>query len=108
MDCDFILLSCILTPIEGEDINTPAVFGEYIDIYDVSRAIEDGATVPIYYTSRLVKLDITGEGKKLIEEFDGEMDRKEEEEEENPDIIRKRNAGLALLVGNKERRELIT
>ncbi|MBQ7456487.1 MAG: type I restriction endonuclease subunit R [Desulfovibrio sp.] len=92
------------TPIEGEDINTPAVFGEYIDIYDVSRAIEDGATVPIYYTSRLVKLDITGEGKKLIEEFDGEMDRKEEE---NPDIIRKRNAGLALLVGNEERLELI-
>ena len=37
------------TPIEATDVNTPAVFGEYIDIYDISRAVEDGATVPIYY-----------------------------------------------------------
>ena len=40
------------TPIEADDVNTPAVFGEYIDIYDISRAVEDGATVPIYYESR--------------------------------------------------------
>ena len=36
------------TPIEKDDVNTPAVFGHYIDIYDISRAVEDGATVPIY------------------------------------------------------------
>ena len=40
-------------PIEKEDVNTPLVFGDYIDIYDISRAVEDGATVPIYYESRL-------------------------------------------------------
>ena len=43
------------TPIETDDVNTPAVFGDYIDIYDISRAVEDGATVPIYYESRLAR-----------------------------------------------------
>jgi type I site-specific restriction-modification system R (restriction) subunit len=40
------------TPIETDDVNTPAVFGDYIDIYDIGRAVEDGATVPIYYEMR--------------------------------------------------------
>jgi type I restriction enzyme R subunit len=44
------------TPIEKSDVNTPAVFGDYIDIYDISRAVEDGATVPIYYESRLARI----------------------------------------------------
>ncbi|MBI0026534.1 type I restriction endonuclease subunit R [Bartonella sp. M0187] len=46
------------TPIERADINTPAVFGSYVDIYDISRAVEDKATVPIYYESRLVRLEL--------------------------------------------------
>jgi type I restriction enzyme, R subunit len=46
------------TPIEKEDVNTPAVFGDYIDIYDISRAVEDGATVPIYYESRLARIEL--------------------------------------------------
>lgn len=46
------------TPIEAADVNTPAVFGEYIDIYDVSRAVEDKATVPIYYESRLARVEL--------------------------------------------------
>ena len=46
------------TPIERLDINTPAVFGSYVDIYDISRAVEDNATVPIYYESRLVRLEL--------------------------------------------------
>jgi type I restriction enzyme R subunit len=46
------------TPIEKTDVNTPAVFGEYIDIYDISRAVEDGATVPIYYESRLARIEL--------------------------------------------------
>ena len=46
------------TPIETDDVNTRAVFGDYIDIYDISRAVEDGATVPIYYESRLAKLEL--------------------------------------------------
>ena len=46
------------TPIEAADVNTPAVFGHYIDIYDISRAVEDGATVPIYYESRLARIEL--------------------------------------------------
>ncbi len=53
------------TPIEAADANTPAVFGEYIDIYDISRAVEDEATVPIYYESRLARVEL--EQKKLPE-----------------------------------------
>ena len=46
------------TPIEAADVNTPALFGHYIDIYDISRAVEDGATVPIYYESRLARIEL--------------------------------------------------
>lgn len=46
------------TPIEATDVNTPAVFGEYIDIYDIQRGVEDGATVPIYYESRLARIEL--------------------------------------------------
>lgn len=46
------------TPIEAADVNTPAVFGQYVDIYDVSRAVEDKATVPIYYESRLARVEL--------------------------------------------------
>jgi type I restriction enzyme R subunit len=58
------------TPVESADINTPAVFGNYIDIYDIAQAVEDGATVKIYYESRLAKVNLTEDGRKLIEEFD--------------------------------------
>ncbi|WP_026801331.1 type I restriction endonuclease subunit R [Pontibacillus halophilus] len=46
------------TPVELEDKNTPAVFGNYIDVYDMTQAVEDGATVKIYYESRIIKLDM--------------------------------------------------
>ncbi len=55
------------TPIEADDVNTPAVFGEYIDIYDISRAVEDGATVPIYYESRLARIELDEDEKPLID-----------------------------------------
>jgi type I restriction enzyme R subunit len=61
------------TPVESADISTPAVFGDYIDIYDIAQAVEDGATVKIYYESRLAKVSLTEDGRKLIEEFDREM-----------------------------------
>jgi len=61
------------TPVESTDINTPAVFGNYIDVYDVAQAVEDGATVKIYYESRLAKVNLTADGRRLIEEFDKEM-----------------------------------
>lgn len=56
------------TPIEATDINTPAVFGEYIDIYDIQRAVEDEATVPIYYESRLARIDLDQDIKDELEE----------------------------------------
>jgi len=65
------------TPIEKTDVNTPAVFGNYVDIYDIAQAVEDGATVRIYYESRLAKVGLSEEGKKLIEELDEELDQEE-------------------------------
>lgn len=61
------------TPIENTDVNTPAVFGNYIDVYDIAQAVEDGATVRIYYESRLAKVVLNDEGKKLVEELDDEL-----------------------------------
>lgn len=55
------------TPIEAEDVNTPAIFGEYIDIYDISRAVEDGATVPLYYESRLARIELDEDEKPKID-----------------------------------------
>ncbi len=61
------------TPIEGTDVNTPAVFGNYIDIYDIAQAVEDGATVRIYYESRLAKIHLSEEGKLLVKELDEDL-----------------------------------
>jgi len=49
------------TPISFEDRNTRDVFGEYIDIYDLTRAVEDGATVPVYFEPRLIKVELAAE-----------------------------------------------
>jgi type I restriction enzyme R subunit len=56
------------TPIEGSDVNTPAIFGDYIDVYDISRAVADGATVPIYYESRIARIELDPDKKPLIDE----------------------------------------
>ena len=63
------------TPIEGTDVNTPAVFGNYVDVYDIAQAVEDGATVRIYYESRLAKVTLDDAGKKLVEDLDEELDQ---------------------------------
>lgn len=63
------------TPIEKTDVNTPAVFGNYVDIYDIAQAVEDGATVKIYYESRLAKITLSKEGKKLVAELDSELEK---------------------------------
>lgn len=65
------------TPIEKTDVNTPAVFGNYVDIYDIAQAVEDGATVRIFYESRLAKVGLSAEGKKLIGELDKELDQED-------------------------------
>lgn len=68
------------TPIELDDKSTPAVFGQYIDIYDMTRAVEDGATVKIYYENRIIKLDANED---IMEEIDEEFDEITEGQEEN-------------------------
>jgi len=55
------------TPIELDDKSTPAVFGNYIDKYDILRSVEDGATVPIYYESRLAKLELSEDEKPMLD-----------------------------------------
>ena len=62
------------TPIESADVNTPAVFGNYVDIYDILQAVDDGATVRIYYESRLAKINLSKEGKKLVSDLDDELE----------------------------------
>jgi type I restriction enzyme R subunit len=88
------------TPVEKNDRNTPAVFGNYIDIYDISRAVEDGVTVPIYYESRLVKIELTDEGKKILEEFEKELEGTGISEVEKAEI---KWATLENLIGGDER-----
>jgi type I restriction enzyme, R subunit len=61
------------TPIESTDVNTPAVFGNYIDVYDIAQAVEDGATVRIFYESRLAKISLSEEGRKLVADLDATL-----------------------------------
>lgn len=61
------------TPIENTDVNTPAVFGNYVDVYDIAQAVEDGSTVRIFYESRLAKINLSEEGKELVKELDDDL-----------------------------------
>jgi len=65
------------TPIESTDVNTPAVFGNYVDVYDIAQSVHDGATVRIYYESRLAKILLSDEGKKLIKDLDDDLEEDE-------------------------------
>ncbi|WP_421902097.1 type I restriction endonuclease subunit R [Maridesulfovibrio sp.] len=67
------------TPIEETDVNTPAVFGEYIDIYDIQRGVEDEATVPIYYESRLARIELDENERPIL---DSQVDELLEDSEE--------------------------
>ena len=93
------------TPIEKHDANTRAVFGDYLSIYDIQRAVEDGATVPIYYESRIAKLALNeSELPKVDAEFEEitegeEIDRKEK--------LKTKWAALEALVGDPKRIKLI-
>ncbi len=88
------------TPIEKTDRNTPAVFGNYIDIYDIANAVKDGTTVPIYYESRLVKVNLTEEGKRLIDEYEKDLEEKGLSEVEQS---KTKWAKLEALIGSKQR-----
>ncbi|MCX7107034.1 MAG: type I restriction endonuclease subunit R [Methylococcales bacterium] len=88
------------TPIEKTDVNTPAVFGNYVDIYDIAQAVEDGATVRIYYESRLVKVGLSDEGKKLIAEFD---DKNSEDELAETQKAKSKWTRIEALIGSSQR-----
>jgi type I restriction enzyme, R subunit len=93
------------TPLELDDRNTRAVFGDYISIYDIQRAVEDGATVPIYYESRLAKLDLPEEEKPRVDEAFEEVT--EGEEVERKERLKTKWARLEAVVGAEKRLRLI-
>lgn len=93
------------TPIEKADANTRAVFGDYVSVYDIESAVKDGATVAIYYESRLAKLALD-ENKKpqLNEEFE---EATEGEETDHKEKLKTKWAALEALVGAQERVDLV-
>ncbi len=93
------------TPIESDDRSTPAVFGEYIDKYDILRAVEDGATVPIYYENRLARIELVESEKPRIDpEFE---EITEGEEETGRQKLRSKWAALEAMVGAEKRIALV-
>ncbi|HWB60749.1 MAG TPA: type I restriction endonuclease subunit R, partial [Chthoniobacteraceae bacterium] len=93
------------TPIEKTDANTRAVFGDYISIYDIQRAVFDHATVPIYYESRIAKLGLNAsELPNVDEEFE---EITEGEEETSKEKLKSKWAALEALVGDSKRIRLI-
>ena len=93
------------TPIEADDVNTPAVFGNYIDVYDISRAVEDGATVPIYYESRLARIELDEEEKPKIDAEVSELT--EEDSEADQERFKKKWSTVEALVGSDKRLALV-
>ena len=93
------------TPIEAADVNTPAVFGNYIDIYDISRAVEDGATVPIYYESRLARIELDEDEKPRI---DADIEALlEDEDEPSAERTKQKWSTVEALVGSDKRLTLV-
>lgn len=93
------------TPIEKTDANTRAVFGDYISVYDIQRAVEDKATVPIYYESRLAKLDLDESEKPRIDpEFE---EVTEGEEVERKEKLKSKWAQIEAIVGAEKRLALV-
>jgi len=93
------------TPIEQADANTRAVFGDYISIYDIQQAVDDGATVKIYYEGRLAKLELNEKEKPKIDpEFD---EVTEGEELEKKEKLKSKWAALEAIVGTEKRIGLV-
>lgn len=87
------------TPVESSDKNTPAVFGNYIDIYDMTQSVEDGSTVKIYYESRILTLDLP-EGLDLDDEYDEITEYQEELDQEK---LKSKWSRLEALAGAEQR-----
>jgi len=93
------------TPIEADDVNTPAVFGHYIDVYDISRAVEDGATVPIYYESRLTRIELDEDEKPQIDAEVAALT--EEDSEADQERFKQKWSTVEALVGSDKRLALV-
>ena len=93
------------TPVEKDDVNTPAVFGEYIDVYDINRGVEDGATVPIYYESRVARIELDDNEKPKLDEEIAELT--EDEAEGEQERLKRRWANVEAVVGTKKRLSLV-
>ena len=93
------------TPIDQEDVSTPHVFGDYIDIYDISRAVEDKATVPIYYESRLARIELSEEEKPTIDAELAELTEDASEIEEAR--LNRKYSTVEAVVGSEKRLALV-
>ena len=93
------------TPIEKEDVNTPAVFGHYIDVYDINRGVEDGATVPIYYESRLARIELDEDEKPALDDEIAALT--EDEAEGEQERLKRRWANVEAVVGTEKRLRLV-
>lgn len=89
------------TPIESADVNTPQVFGGYVDRYDIKDAVTDGATVKIYYESRLAKVKLDEAGRRLIKQLDEDIAESEEITEKQRE--RAQWTKVEAIVGNPQR-----
>jgi type I restriction enzyme R subunit len=93
------------TPIESGDRNTQAVFGDYIDVYDILQSREDKATVPIYYEARLAKIDLKPEERPKIDPNFEEVT--EDAEESTKESLRRKWAQIEAMVGTEKRIALV-
>ena len=93
------------TPIEKEDVNTAGVFGDYIDVYDINRGVEDGATVPIYYESRVARIELDEDEKPQLDDEVAELT--EDEAEGEQERLKRKWANVAAVVGAEKRLALV-
>ena len=93
------------TPIEKDDVNTPAVFGEYIDIYDINRGVEDGATVPIYYESRIARIELDPIARSKLDAEIAELTGEEAESEQ--ERLKRKWSNVEAVVGAGKRLALV-
>lgn len=93
------------TPIESNDKSTRSVFGEYVDVYDLTRAVEDGATVKIFYESRLAKVELSPEDYAALDTLADEIT--EQVEEESASAAKSRWSRLEAIVGAEARLDMV-
>jgi type I restriction enzyme, R subunit len=93
------------TPIEAADRNTRAIFGEYIDVYDLTQAVDDGATVKVFYEARLAKVELPSEAREILDSGFAEVT--ELAEAETRDRLKTRWARVEAIVGARKRIEQV-